>query len=461
MIDVASLVSKCELPSNILGKILSSKSVSTDTRAISLGDLFVALKGDNFDGNLYLEAAIKNGAIGCIYNKSEEANALVEDLYNIYPEVYFIGVGNTEKYFQKMAHLHLLDWRKNRKTLTIGITGSNGKTSTKELLAKILEELFPKKILYTSGNFNNHLGLPMTLLRLRQEHEICILEMGTNHPGEIKFLCELGDPEAGIITNIGQSHLEFFLEEKNVFKEKRILFDYVMLKKGTFSVDADNFFLNKLSGENLFKVGFSTAEINLRLDGSRLNFSEGMNIELSAPDLRGRHNFKNLSLCVSLVAGLFPDKVGQVIKACKTISLPENNRSQFISKNEKTFFLDAYNANPSSMNAALDMFIEYIDNSNLEIKKALFVLGDMNELGNKAPAYHFEIGKRLSELNILNVAFVGRFKHDYLNGYRRDALLFESTDQLSKEWVSLTQKYSSFFLKGSRTLHLESLMALN
>lgn len=460
MIEIEKIYNLSDLKFLLTGNPTSVEKISTDTRTINNGDLFLALVGENFDGNNYLEKAIESGAIGCIYTRSAKTDKEVQKLSTIQPNLFFIGVDNTEKYFQELAKFHHNRWREKNKTLTIGITGSNGKTTTKELLAGILEKLFPGKILFTSGNLNNHLGVPMTLFRLNPVHDICILEMGTNHPGEIPFLCKLGDPEAGIITNIGQSHLEFFGDEENVFKEKRSLFDYVNNKSGCFSVDGDNLYLKKLSGENLSLVGFLEGNIKLELTGTSLSFSGDLITDIEAPKLFGKHNFKNLALCVSLLSNLYPEKKQNIVKACLDLELPDNNRSQVIQKNNKTFYLDAYNANPSSMMASLETFIQLLNKENLEIDKTICILGDMNELGDNAPSYHEEIGSFLNSLGIKNAFFVGRYSEFYKKGFGENSECFSSTEELKTKWNNVAPDYTSAFLKGSRTLQLESLMAL-
>lgn len=457
MIALEKFNNNTKLSKLTLGKVKPVRKVSTDTRAILEGDLFVALEGENFDGNTYLREAIKKGAKGCLFKNNEENLERAKELYSEYPEVYFIGTDCTEKYFQELATFHLHEWRDKRETLTIGITGSNGKTTTKELMAAVLEEVFPGKTLFTQGNLNNHLGVPMTLLRLDKSFDICILEMGTNHPGEISFLCKLGDPDAGIITSIGQSHLEFFLNEANVFKEKRSLYEHVKKKNGFFAVDGDNPFLKKIENEkNLLKVSFEGEKV--QYEGQSLKF-EG-ELELTCKGLLGKHNFKNLAVVLSLLISIFPEEKIKLLEAAKKIKLPDNNRSQFIKNKDQVIFLDAYNANPSSMKAALESFKNYLESNKFNLNDSLFVLGDMNELGKKSSEYHEEIGHSLNELNIRQAIFVGRFANDYAKGFSGEFRIFTSTEELKKEWITLSEKYSSVFLKGSRTLQLESLMTL-
>ena len=460
MIELSKFVELNSAEEKVLGKVCPARRISTDTRSLLEGDIFLALSGESFDGNKYIEAAIEKGAKGIVYRTDNNLN--IEELFTSFPEVFFIGVNNTEKYFQSLAKDHHTRWREGRRTVTIGITGSNGKTTTKELLSGLLEFLFPQKILFTKGNLNNHLGVPMTLLRLTPEEDVCILEMGTNHPGEIGFLCDLGDPDAGIITNIGQSHLEFFETEENVFKEKRTLFDYVTKRDGYFSVDGDNAFLKTLpANEKTVLSGFKTGNVKLKNNSTKLLISGDLELEVDCPLIFGIHNFKNLALSLSLILKLYPEKKEELKSACLKLELPKNNRSELIFRDDKIIYLDAYNANPSSMIASLETFKSYLNDKKLDLTQSCFVLGDMNELGEKSPEYHEEIGKLLNIMKIPNVLFVGRFCEFYKKGFGPSALSFESTKELQESWPSLFKKYSYFFLKGSRTLQLESLMTLN
>lgn len=453
MIELSRFLDTC----TVTGEVKDVKKVSTDTRSIELDDCFLALKGENFDGNAYLEKALEGGASGCVFQISDETNAKVKELTLSYPQKFFIGVENAELYFQELAKFHQKNWRMRGDTLTIGITGSNGKTTTKEMLAGLLEELFPGEILFTSGNLNNHLGVPMTLLRLGKSHRICILEMGTNHPGEIPFLAKLGDPDAGIITCIGQSHLEFFDNEANVFKEKRTLYDYVASKGGFFSVDGDDEFLKTIDeNKALKKIGLNNNGIEFVPKKKGIKLSGEVSFEALTPFIVGDHNLKNLSLVLGLLLSIYPDKKDALQIACESLKLPSNNRSEVRVVNGKEYFLDAYNANPSSMKASIKTYVEEIGSS-----ESLFVLGDMNELGDKSPTYHQEIGEFLKSHNIENVIFVGRFAEFYNEGFGGNGKTFDSTDSLKNEWKTINDTNDKFFLKGSRTLQLESLVALN
>ena len=246
-----------------------------------------------------------------------------------------------------------------------------------------------------------------------------------------------------------------------MFKEKRSLYDYVKAKDGYFSVDGDNEFLKTLDeNDKLSKLGFENGTTKLSLHGTKLDFSGALNFALDAPHLFGVHNFKNLALSVSLVLQLFPDKEEKVVRACKDLLLPKNNRSELIEKNEKLIFLDAYNANPSSMIASLETFKSFLEDNNKSLEDCLFVLGDMNELGEKSSEYHEQIGGFLKSMGIIHAAFVGRFAKFYNSGFGGTGKTFATTESLKDNWQEHCSACSNIFLKGSRTLQLESLVAL-
>ena len=416
--------------------------LSWDSRTHEKGQAFIALKGDNFDGSNFIEEVIARGCPLVIGAKN---------LRDIYPQTVFIEVSDTIKYIQELAHLHLLDWKKEDK-IVIGITGSNGKTTTKEMLAHLLNAAHPGKVHKTTGNFNNHLGVPFTLLGLENEHSIAIVEMGTNHPGEIKFLCELACPNNGIITNIGPAHLEFFRTVENVFAEKRELLDFAK-GKGFFVINRDDPYLGRV---NPFKGLISFGEKNIAHNQINLDTPEGK-VTLLNKHLLGRHNFENLALAFLLSYYLFPQERDKFIVAASNFT-PLKNRSSWIEKGEKKFFLDAYNANPVSMKASLNAFVKFTETNNISLKDCLFILGDMNELGKDAELFHQNMGSHLKDLSAINVAFLGRYSGSYGKGYKNASKIYLNKLGLEKDWPKLLKSFKYFFLKGSRSLQLESLV---
>ncbi|RLA64221.1 MAG: hypothetical protein DRQ89_04495 [Epsilonproteobacteria bacterium] len=420
-------------------------NLSWDSRSHEKGQGFIALKGDKFDATDFLAEILSRGCPLVVVNK------ISKKLVETYPQTVFIEVSDTIKYLQELAHLHLMDWKKEDK-IVIGITGSNGKTTTKEMLYHLLHTAYPGAIHKTTGNFNNHLGVPFTLLGLNENHQVAIVEMGTNHPGEIKFLCELACPDNGIITNIGPAHLEFFKSVENIFAEKRELLDFVK-GKGTFVINIDDPYLDSVRPfTGLVTFGEKNGDI---WQQNQVNLKG--NVILKNEHLMGRHNFENLAAAYLLSYSLFPSKKEVFISAASSFT-PGNNRSLWIEKGEKKFFLDAYNANPDSMKASLNAFIKFTKTYNIPQEECLFILGDMNELGEESETFHHNIGSLLKELSVKNVAFLGRFSENYGKGYKNPAKIYLNKPNFEKDWPLLLKSFKYFFLKGSRSLQLESLL---
>lgn len=441
--------------------------LSTDTRKFKSGEIFLALIGENFDGAKYIKKALELGAAGVISEKDHDNDELMKGLRAEFPNAFFINVDNSLKYLQQLAHSHIELWKKKKgdSGQIIGITGSNGKTTTKEMLAHILTSLKPDSVYFTPGNFNNHIGVPLTLLAVEEKHDFVIVEMGTNHPGEIAELCKIAAPNSGIITNIGSSHLEFFKNEEAVFIEKRNLYDYVMentSNKGPFVIKGSDIHLNNLlklkSAENLISYGDSSCHIEseITVNQAVLHLNKDI-INLKNPNIMGKHNFENLVSTFLLADRLVPNKRQEILEASHSFT-PRNNRSTWVEENGKKFFLDAYNANPSSMEAALESFVDYLNFEKIDLNRCLFILGDMNELGESSKAFHKNIGIKLKSLKIKNALFVGNFSSSYQSGFEIESQKFSSTEDLMKGWSKLKEKWDYFFIKGSRSLSLESLM---
>lgn len=468
MIDSTSL-SKPNTFLRIIGDLPSIKlNLSTDTRKLTHGEVFLALVGENFNGAEYVKTALELGACGIILEGSNNGgDEIILSLKKEYPQAFFIVVDNSLKYLQELAHLHIKSWKefKGEKAWIIGITGSNGKTTTKEMLAHILRTLNLGEVYFTPGNFNNHIGVPLTLLAVEEIHNFVIVEMGTNHPGELEVLCKIAIPNSGIITNIGSSHLEFFHNEESVFVEKRTLFDFVMKNtsdKGPFIVKGNDPYLKKLitknSSKNVVSYGDEHCQIkaDLSVNQAVIHLSNDT-IILKNENILGRHNFENL-VATFLLADLLVPNMRAKIQEASSSFIPRNNRSTWIEEKGKKFFLDAYNANPSSMEAALESFVDFLNLEKVDLKNCLFILGDMNELGDSSLSFHEGIGAKLTKLNIDNALFVGRYSAAYQLGFKKKSKEFSSTKDLVLEWPQLKEKWDYFFIKGSRSLHLESLM---
>jgi len=322
------------LTSELYNYFKESYSVSTDTRLINKGTLFFALKGDNFDGNKFAEQAIKNGA----------SYAIIDDHSLNNPK--FIKVKNALKSLQDLSNFHR---SKFLKTKIIALTGSNGKTTTKELISEVLKKKY--RIISTIGNLNNHIGVPLTLLRIKSDTEIAIVEMGANHLNEIKFLTELINPDFGLITNFGKAHLEGFGSIEGVIKGKSELFDFLINNNKKAFINNDDpvqnqFVGNKISFSSEGKSNYIFKEVK-ETDYACLNHK---NFVVDSK-LTGNYNYHNIAFATSI--GLYFNISLEKIKEAISNYIPSNNRSQIIEKNNKSIILDAYNANPTSMISAI------------------------------------------------------------------------------------------------------------
>ena len=445
----SSLISNSKEIIKMTGVLSKKKySISTDSRKYEKNALFLALNGDNFDGFDYVEEVIKKGAEAIVINENRDESHLVKK----YNHCCFIKVKDTITYLQDISCMHVRTWKKNNsKRKIIGITGSNGKTTTKEMLYHLLSHIMPGKIHCSEGNYNNHIGVPLTLLQLQDKHEMAIIEMGTNHPGEIAHLCRIAYPDTGIITNIGKAHLEFFKTEDNIFKEKMELFHSVKKTNPSsfFIMDQDDLFLSSIPKDN-----FTRHVTTILTDPHRAKIIDE-DIIIENKYILGLHNFKNLAMSFVLSSLLKPEKRKELVDAMSTFT-PNKNRSSWVRKGGKNFFLDAYNANPSSMETSLRSFVDYCKEKKISMNSCLFVLGDMNELGDMTESLHEKTGCLLKHLGAINVCFVGKFNHHYVKGYGNNCMEFPNKETFLPFWKKST--HTHFFLKGSRSLNLETLV---
>ena len=381
---------------NIYEKFLESSGVSIDSRNCPKDAMFVGIKGANFDGNLFVEKALE---LGCKY-------AITDN-----PE---IGVGNPNiihvedslKALQDLACYHRCKFN----IPVIGITGTNGKTTSKELISTVLSKEY--NVLYTQGNLNNHIGVPLTLLRLNRSHNIAVVEMGANHPEEIAFLCKIARPNFGIITNVGKAHLEGFGSFEGVKKTKGELYEWIAGVDGKIFLHADNPHLVKMAGD-LDTIKYGEAEENF-VSGKIISCTPYINVNLTlngnasgkkasyevATNLIGDYNLSNIlsAACIGRYFGVMDED----IVAALSEYTPTNNRSQCTRTERNTLIVDAYNANPTSMEAAIKNFskIETID-------KKVLILGDMKELGEDSDAEHIKVLNQIKSLGFLECYFVG------------------------------------------------------
>ena len=353
---------------------LDCQLVTTDSRNCPEGSLFIALKGESFNGNAFAGKALETGCAYAVIDESE---------YAIEGDQRYILVDDCLQTLQQLANYH----RRQLGTRVIGITGTNGKTTTKELISAVLSQ--SHNILYTLGNLNNHIGVPSTLLRLKAEHDLAVIEMGANHPGEIKFLSEIVEPDCGIITNVGKAHLEGFGSFEGVIKTKGELYNFLRKKEGsTVFIHHDNAYLMNIA-EGLNLIPYGTEDdlyVNGRITGNSpyLTFEwkagkDGKSYQVQT-QLIGEYNFPN-ALAAITIGRFFGVEDAKINEALAGYT-PQNNRSQLKKTDDNTLIIDAYNANPTSMMAALQNF------RNMEVPHKMLILGDMRELGAESAAEH-------------------------------------------------------------------------
>ena len=410
-------------------KFLKFPKVTTDSRNVFKNSLFFALKGENFNGNEYATDAIKKGCKYAIID---------EEKYNLNEK--YILVDNVLETLQQLAVYH-------RETLNIpiiGITGSNGKTTSKELITACLSTEL--NTAHTKGNYNNHIGVPLTLLEINYDHEIAIIEMGANHQGEIQFLSEIAKPNFGVITNIGKAHLEGFKDFKGVKKTKKELYDYIKKVNGLVFLNNDDDILNEISiGLDLVKYGKSGDYFGSLIDTSV--FCEVIYEKtIIKSQLIGDYQFYNIMLAIA-IAKHFKVQDNSIFKAIKEYK-PKNNRSQIINTDDNLIILDAYNANPSSMN---NMILSF---NKIKKENKICVLGDMGELGKFSEKEHIEIVKLMQELQI-STFYVGT---EFCKVIKNDS--FKSTEEFKEYLESEPIKNSTVLIKGSRSQKLEKLLDL-
>jgi UDP-N-acetylmuramoyl-tripeptide--D-alanyl-D-alanine ligase len=417
---------------------LKQGKVTTDSRNIPAGSIFFALKGANFDGNTFAMKALADGA-----------SYAVVDNPDVVSGERFILVKDVLSALQELARFHRL----YLKIPIVGITGSNGKTTTKELVREVLSRKY--RVVSTQGNLNNHIGVPLTLLSMDSSIEIGIVEMGANHSGDIAELCDIALPDYGLITNISAAHLLGFGSLEMVIKTKSELYQSVINRKGSVFYNSGNSILQELlKDKDVAKITFGVTDSDkvkgvLRNTGPFLALdaiidSDKISIQTN---LLGGYNFENVlaALCVGSYFGVSADQMKAAVEAYT----PSNNRSQFVKTEQNSLWVDCYNANPSSMAAALLHF------SNTSEKKTLAViLGDMLELGEESQKKHVEIISMLKELGLKEAYLVGaEFKQTGNFG-----LHFDTVDDL-KNYIKVHPiKGKTVLVKGSRGIQLEKVL---
>ena len=418
---------------------LQSSGVTTDSRHCPQGSLFFALKGPSFDGNLYADKAL---ASGCVL-------AVVDDASVVKDERYFL-VDDVLTALQLLANYH----RRQFSIPVIGITGSNGKTTTKELLATVLETSF--NLHYTQGNFNNHIGVPLTLLLLKPAHEMAIIEMGANHPLEIGELCRIAEPNFGVITNIGKAHLEGFGGIEGVIKTKKELYDFIRLHGGTVFVNGEDELLVSLS-EGIERVLYNDAHsrfrvaVNAVLPTLRLEVYHNDQCSLLTSHLVGEYNTINIAVALEL-GGFFGLPTEMMVQSLEAY-VPSNNRSQIMKTAHNQIVLDAYNANPASMAVAVANFDKIVASSKVVI------LGAMKELGDYSKEEHQDLVNAVSKGAFKRVMVVG-LEFEVVDDKPQNVAFFNTIDMVKQSLKSNPIQGSTVLLKGSRSMKMETLVDL-
>ncbi len=418
--------------SNIHSLFLKCSSVSIDTRKIEANSLFVAIKGENFDANTFAKEALEKGA-----------SYVIIDNENYFIDQRTILVENSLSTLQNLAKFH----RQYLKLPIIALTGSNGKTTTKELINVVLSKKFKTKA--TVGNLNNHIGVPLTLLSFNKETEFGIVEMGANHKKEIEFLCELAMPDYGYITNFGKAHLEGFGGVEGVIQGKSEMYNYISANdKLAFINLEDAIQIEKSKNLKVFSFGLNKVNADVNISSIAANPF----VEIHFSDLRiqthliGLYNANNIN--AALTIGKYFGVDDLAIKDALESYIPENNRSQLLTNGTNQIILDAYNANPSSMMVAIENFLQ------LQESNKIMVLGDMFELGTESPQEHKAILNLL--LDTKDVVFYLVGKEFYCHRMNNTNFHFyEAFEDFSEYLNGIKIENSSILIKGSRGMALE------
>ena len=405
---------------NFLIRNKEALTVTTDSRKVTPGCIFVALRGEHFDGNQFVEQALRDGAAYVI--KGEHA---LQDL-------------------QELARA----WRRELGLPILGITGTNGKTTTKELTAAVLKTKY--NLYYTQGNLNNALGVPLTLLSITRAHEMAIVEMGASHPGDIKELVDIAEPDYGLITNVGRAHLEGFGSFEGVQQTKRELYDYLVAHQGTVFINEDNDYLKQMLADSLSAVGGPTAQRSFSDSGLSAQRSYH---RIPMPDgthLVGAYNAENIAAAIA-VGKFFGVGEEEALAAIRAYE-PTNHRSQRIVTDRNTLIVDAYNANPTSMQAAIDAFSTTL--YTLHSTLYTYILGAMRELGAYSHLEHQNIVNMLLERKAEEVYLVGEEYRDTTAPYP----IYDTVEELMAYIESHPITGRTILIKGSHSTQLEKII---
>ncbi|MFB1004631.1 MAG: UDP-N-acetylmuramoyl-tripeptide--D-alanyl-D-alanine ligase [Bacteroidia bacterium] len=401
---------------------------TTDSRAITDGCIFFALKGDHFNGNTFAMKALEQGAIFAVVDE------------NVGEDERCIHVENVQVFMQQVASFH----RKCYDIPVIGICGSNGKTTTKNLIYSVLAKKY--KTHCTQGNFNNHIGVPITLLRMPQDTEVAIIELGTNSPGEIEELCAIADPNYGLITNIGKEHLEGFGTLEAVAKEESEIYHYLLKNGGCAFINTDDEWLTRMSRSIEHKIKFSKQDCTISALVPAIAFTY-KSMAFTSP-LMGDYNLDNIVTAIAVGEHLNVElaDIRDAIVAYK----PDNNRSQLLEKGTNTLLLDAYNANPSSMQVAISNF------AKMPQKDKVLILGDMFEMGPMANQEHDELLQWASNFGFTKIYTLG--DHFAAISGNSGCTTSPTMKELGKQIQDANYQHTAFLIKGSRGMKMERVL---
>lgn len=410
---------------------LKCNAVQIDSRKVGENDVFFAFSGDTYNAATLAEDAIISGAIAVIVER--------EEFENIEKNIFYVP--STLQFLQDLAIFH----RSNLSIPIIGLTGSNGKTTTKELIHTVLSSRY--EVLSTAGNYNNHIGVPLTLLSIKPHHEIAVIEMGANHQKEIEFLCEIAQPTLGYVTNFGKAHLEGFGGFEGVIKGKSEMFRYLIdNKKSVLINETDPIQVEKTKDySNLISFGLPTSDyfFTSLLENNYVGLQFGEQKMIS--QLTGNYNFSNL--CAAVALGFYFNVDFNSMKNAVESYVPTNMRSQIVTKGDKTVLLDTYNANPSSMVESLRNFSTFSGTKTI-------IIGDMLELGTESLMEHTEILKLAEQLNFNEIITVG----SQFQQVKNNALNFSTTNDLIIYLKNNKISSKNILFKASRGIALEKVV---
>lgn len=451
LITLADITEALQGELYVKGSVCSFNKVSTDTRKIEPESIFIALKGDNFNGNDYVETASEKGAALCIVDE------IKFDAENLKPELSVLKVVDTRK-----ALLDLAEFYKSKLNIkVIGITGSTGKTSTKDMTYAILKEKF--KVYKTQGNFNNEVGLPLTIFNLDKSYDIAVLEMGMSHFGEIHKMAKAARPDIALITNIGMSHIENLKTRENILKAKLEITDYFS-SSNTLVINSDNDILSAFKeapkGCSIIKTGTKepadivAENIVLKEDNISFDIYEGKKLVFKAFKINvpGKHNVQNalLSIAAGKLMGVNYNEMQKGIEKLDRTSM----RLDIVKGDKFTIIDDCYNASPDSMKAAIDVL------KNMKGKRKIAVLGSMREIGERSYSVHREIGEYAKENSLDILITIGEFSDAYKDGFSssENFYSFDNSEEIIRFLKEFIEKDDIILVKASRAMKLEEIV---